>query len=85
MPMDQNLLTIFSQFGLPGLVILGLALYVVFLNKAQAVERKQFLDAISLFQDRLDKQNTLLFETIRANTEKLSEFKISLEKFIAQK
>lgn len=83
--MDQNLLTVFSQFGLPGLVILGLGLYVHFKDKGMAEERKQFLTTLGLFQDRLDKQNALLFETIRSNTERLSEFKISLEKFIAQK
>lgn len=83
--MDQNLLSVFSQYGLPGLVILGMAMYIHFKDKGMTEERKQFMATLGLFQDRLDKQNALLFETIRANTEHLAEFKISLEKFIAQK
>lgn len=80
--MSDSLLQIFSQFGLPGLVILGMAYYIITQGTARDLERKQHIEAINLMQDRLDRQNELLFGTINNNTEKLVEFRISLDKFI---
>lgn len=76
----DNLLSIFSQFGLPGLVILGLAYGILFLFKQGQAERALWHEERKIHVEQIQKYLQTSIEIIQANTKAMTELTLMLQK-----
>ena len=71
--MSDTLLTIFSSYGLPGLVILGLAFWIFYQSKCFQEERKLWNEERKAWAETNEKYLETSIEVIQANSKALAE------------